>query len=244
MHLPMYCCIFAKTQYIMENTQIKAVFVNGSPRKNKNTAQMLQSAMKGAEAAGAATELINLYDINYHGCKSCFACKLKNAKTNGVCAIKDELRPVLERCYQADVIVLGTPVYYSYPTGDIRSFMERFLFPIGTYMYDEKGRHIVVRDKVKYSAMIFTMNCPEDYMKQINYPTLLEENTKVMQDILGYSETLYAFNTYQFNDYSRYDFNLFSEEDKRRYRDEHFPIDIQNAYKLGERLTEMASRCS
>ena len=36
-------------------------------------------------------------DIDFKGCKSCFACKIKNSKTNGVCALKDDLRPVLER---------------------------------------------------------------------------------------------------------------------------------------------------
>lgn len=44
----------------------------------------------------------------------------------------------------------------------------------------------------------------------------------------------------QFNDYSKYDFNLFSEEDKRRYRDEHFPTDLENARQLGKRLVEKA----
>ena len=222
----------------MSNT-VKAMFVNGSPRKQWNTAKMLESAMQGATEAGAECEMVHLYDINFHGCKSCFACKLKNSKTNGVCAIRDDLRPVLERARQCDVLVLGSPVYLSYPTGDLRSFMERLAFPVGTYMY-ENGKHITLRDKVIPTAMIFTMNCPEDYMNQIGYPTLLEENTKVMADIFGYSETLYACNTYQFNDYSRYDFNLFSEEDKRRYRDEHFATDLQNARDLGRRLVEMA----
>lgn len=224
----------------MSNT-VKAMFVNGSPRKQWNTAKMLESAMQGATEAGAECEMVHLYDINFHGCKSCFACKLKNSKTNGVCAIKDDLRPVLERARQCDVLVLGSPVYYSYPTGDLRSFMERLAFPVGTYMY-ENGKPVTLRDKVIPTAMIFTMNCPEDYMKQIGYPTLLEENTKVMANIFGYSETLYACNTYQFNDYSRYDFNLFSEEDKRRYRDEHFAIDLQNARDLGRRLVEMANK--
>ncbi len=232
----------------MEEKKLRAFFVNGSPRKNKNTAQMLESAMKGAQEAGAECEMIHLYDIDFKGCKSCFACKLKGSKCNGVCAIKDDLRPILERMRQADVIVLGSPVYYSYPTGEMRSFMERLLFPIGTYLYEvpegetnaHGGRHITLRDKVIPSAMIFTMNCPEDYMAQIGYPPILEENTKVMADVLGYAETLYACNTYQFNDYSRYDFNLFSEEEKRRHRDEHFPIDLQNAYDLGRRLVEKA----
>ncbi|MBR1928725.1 MAG: flavodoxin family protein [Paludibacteraceae bacterium] len=227
---------------------MNAIFINGSPRKNKNTALMLQSAMRGAQQAGAQTELVHLYDIQFQGCKSCFACKLKNSRCNGVCAIKDDLLPLLERCRQADVLVLGSPVYYSYPTGVMRAFMERLMFPIGTYLYEPTdageghsgGKHVVLRDKVIPTAMIFTMNCPEDYMKQISYPTLLEENTKCMTDIFGYSETLYACNTYQFNDYSRYAFNLFSEEDKRKYRDEHFPIDLQNAYELGIRLVDKA----
>ena len=220
---------------------MKAIFINGSPRKQWNTAKMLESAMNGAQEAGAEVELVHLYEIDFKGCKSCFACKIKNSKTNGVCALKDDLRPILERCRQADVVVLGSPVYYSYPTGEIRSFMERLLFPIGTYLY-EKGKHITLRDKVIPSAMIFTMNCPQDYMKKIGYPPILEENTKVLADIYGYAETLYACNTYQFSDYSRYDFNLFSEEEKRQYRDQHWQTDLQNAYDLGKRLVDMASK--
>ncbi len=221
----------------MENKTLKAIFINGSPRKKWNTFKALESAMKGAQDAGAECELVNLYDIDFKGCKSCFACKIKNSKTNGVCALKDDLRPILERCREADVIMLGSPVYYSYPTGEIRSFMERLMFPIGTYLY-ENGKHITLRSKVIPTAMIFTMNCPEDYMKVVGYPPILEENTKVMADIFGYSETLYVCNTYQFNDYLRYDFNLFSEEEKRRYRDEHFETDLKNAYELGKRLVQ------
>lgn len=224
----------------METKHLKAMFFNGSPRKNKNTALVLESAMKGAQEAGAECELVHLYDIDFKGCKSCFACKLKNSKCNGICAIKDDLRPILERARQADVLVLGSPVYFSYPTGVLRAFIERLGFPVSTYLY-ENGKHITLRDKVIPTAMIFTMNCPENYMKEIGYPPILEENTKVMADIFGYSETLYVCNTYQFNDYSHYDFNLFSEEDKRHYRDEHFAIDLQNAFNLGKRLVEKAA---
>lgn len=57
----------------MEQKTIKDLFVNGGPRKNKNTAQMLESAMKGAKDAGAEYEMVNLYDLDYKGCKSWFA---------------------------------------------------------------------------------------------------------------------------------------------------------------------------
>ena len=91
----------------MKDNKPFAMFFNGSPRKNWNTYKMLESARAGAEAAGAKTELVNLYDFSFPGCKSCFACKLKNAKTNGVCALRDDLRPILERARQAVVLVLG-----------------------------------------------------------------------------------------------------------------------------------------
>ena len=149
----------------MKEKELKALFVNGGPRKNKNTAQMLESAMQGAKDAGAEVELVHLYDLDYKGCKSCFACQLKNAKTDGVCAIRDGLRPVLEKAREADVIVIGSPVYFSYPTGQTRSFLERLIFPNFTYDYDEQGnRRRPIRKK--QTAMIFTMNIPEEAIEE------------------------------------------------------------------------------
>ena len=161
------------------NNKPFAMFFNASPRKGWNTAKMLEAAKAGAEEAGAETELVNLYDISFPGCKSCFACKLKNAKTNGVCAIRDNLRPVLERARKADVLVLGSPIYFSYPTGVYRAFLERLAFPVYSYHYED-GKPLVCRDKVIETANIFTMNCPEGMMKDIGYPTLLESNTQTL----------------------------------------------------------------
>ena len=216
-----------------------AMFFNASPRKGWNTARMLEEAQAGAEEAGALTEFVNLYDIKFPGCKSCFACKLKNAKTQGVCALRDDLRPVLERARQADVLVLGSPIYFSYPTGVYRAFFERLAFPVYSYHY-ENGKPLVCRDKVVQTANIFTMNCPEDMMERFNYPTLLEANTDTLATVFGASETLYACDTYQFTDYSRYDITLFDEAAKRARRDGHFPVDLANARALGKRLVERA----
>ena len=111
---------------------MKTVIINASPRKNFNTAKLLKEAAKGVQSKGAQIEYYNLYDINFKGCLSCFACKIKGNTTNCVCALKDDLRPVLEKCIQADAIILGSPVYFSYPTGEFRSFLERLLFPVHT----------------------------------------------------------------------------------------------------------------
>ena len=214
----------------------KALFINGSPRKNFNTAQVLDKAIEGAQAAGAETERIDLYSLNYKGCMSCFACKLKNSKTNGVCAIKDDLRPVLEKALIADVIVIGSPIYYNCMTGMARSFMERLLYPVGSYMLDENGKPM----KVLPTALIYTMNVPEDLLDQYHYREALAAHESAMSLVFGHCESLFVCNTYQFKDYSKYAFNVFKEEDKAKYRDEHFQIDLDNAYNLGKRLVEMA----
>ena len=56
---------------------MKAIGVNGSPRKKWNTATLLEKALEGAKSQGAKTELFHLYDLNYKGCISCFACKTR-----------------------------------------------------------------------------------------------------------------------------------------------------------------------
>lgn len=198
---------------------MKALFINGSPRRNQNTFKLLDAARKGAEATGAETEMIQLFSIEFTGCKSCFACKLKNSKTNGLCAVKDSLRPILEKCLNADVIVCGSPVYLSSPTGQLRSFIERLVFPLITYDVDENGNHVVFRDKVVPTAVIYTMNCPEWLMPQINYPILLGETGKNLAYAFHHNEILYCCDTYQFNDYSRYNASMFDETKKREQRD-------------------------
>lgn len=219
---------------------MKALFLNGSPRKNFNTSQMLNRAMEGAADVGAATEFINLFDYEFTGCRSCFACKIKNSKTNGVCAIRDSIRPVIEKAQEADVIVIGSPVYFGYPTGQVRNLVERLLFPLDTYLIDDNGTRVKVPHKPVQTAIIYTMNCPEELSHKVGYDTLLGFTGEEMGRLYGYNEILCSYETYQFTDYSRYDINLFSEEQRRERRDNQFPIDLQNAYDLGKRLTERA----
>ena len=113
-----------------------------------------------------------------------------------------------------------------------RSFLERWLFPVGTYVYKD-GKQVVVRNKVIPTGLIYTMNVPRELMTNYNYDMILSDSAKSMEAIMGYNELLYICNTYQFNDYSRYDMTLFNEEDKRQYRDAHFEEDLENAYQMG-----------
>ena len=218
----------------------KVIILNGSPRKNFNTAKLLKEAQKGAESAGAEVEYFNLYDYNFLGCRSCFACQRKGSTTEGICAIKDDIRPILEKCINANAIIIGSPVYFSYPTGVFRSFIERLLFANHTYMVDKENGGLKRRlDKTIPTGVIFTMNCPEELAAQINYPTILEENVKSLNHIMGYAEGLYSYDTYQFSDYTKYNCDLFDEEAKAKVREEQFPKDLEKAFDLGKRLIEL-----
>ena len=216
---------------------MKALFVNGSPRKNWNTHKMLESAMEGAREAGAETELVHLYDAAFKGCVSCFACKVKGSWTNGLCAFRDPLTPTLEKARGADVIVIGSPVYLGSSTASARAFLERLVFPLLIYGIEEK----TLLKRTVPTAMIYTMNCPEGLAERFHYPILLGANADALERTFGYSETLCAYDTYQFSNYSRYEVTLFNEKDKARQREKQFPKDLQNARELGRRLVEKAA---
>ena len=70
---------------------------------------------------------------------SCFACHLKKNFENPLCFLKDDLKEVLEKCLNADAIVIGTPIYYGSITSCAQAFLERLLFAADTYLIDENG---------------------------------------------------------------------------------------------------------
>lgn len=220
---------------------MKALFINGGPRKNWSTFKMLEQAMKGAADAGAETEMIHLYDVHFNGCISCLACKLKNSKTNGICAVKDNLRPILEKSHDADVIVIGSPIYFSNVTGMTRAFMERLMYPVLSYnpRADEDGNiQMSLLGRTIPNAMIYTMGGTEE--AGAAYNSMIEDNQNFLQMLYGYSEMLCSYDTYMLSDYSRYDIMDGVEERRAKHRDEQFPKDLEAAYDLGKRLVEKA----
>ena len=117
---------------------MKVIAFNGSPRKKWNTAMLLEKALEGAASQGAETELIHLYDLNFKGCMSCFGCKIKDGKSYGKCVVKDDLAPILKKLRMPMSIIFGSPVYYGTASGEMRSFMERLMFPYLTYTEPSK----------------------------------------------------------------------------------------------------------
>lgn len=211
---------------------MNVIALNGSPRKKWNTATLLQKALDGAASVGAQTEMIHLYDLKYRGCISCFACKRKGS-TLGHCAMQDDLTNILEKITCCDVLLLGTPIYFSNITGMMLSFLERLLFSNMTY---NAGHRSTFQGKL-LSGFIYTMNVPSDTMEELGYNALFNHYKSRLESLGGPSEILVSNDTYQFDDYSRYEASLFNEEHKAQVRAEQFPIDCQKAFEMGARLT-------
>lgn len=220
---------------------MKVIAVNGSPRKTWNTATLLQKALDGSKSVGSDTELIHLYDLNFKGCISCFACKRKDGKFIGRCAMQDGLTSLLDKIGDCDVLLLGSPIYFGNVTGEMRSFLERLLFSAMTY---NVGHGSVFKGKVasgfiytmNVPADISTMNIPEEFKKQLNYEALFQSNQALLRILNGPSEFVLSQDTYQFDDYSKYEASMFDEKHKSQVKAEQFPIDCQNAFAMGARL--------
>lgn len=212
---------------------MKVMAFNGSPRKTWNTATLLENALEGSRSEGAETELIHLYDLDYKGCNSCFACKTKGSKSYGRCAVNDELTPILRKIEESDAIILGSPIYLGTVTGEMRSFLERLLFPYLTYT--DPIQSLFPR-KIK-TGFIYTMNIRKEQLDEYGYNIMFETNENYLKMLFGSAESLMSFDTYQFNDYSKVVADRFDAERKAQRRAEIFPEDCRLAFEMGLRFT-------
>ena len=217
---------------------MKILAINGSPRKEHNTAILLKSALDGAGSAGASTELIHLYDYDYKGCVSCFGCKLKDCKRPGACFHKDQISPILEATMAADAFVLGSPVYFHAVTGMMRSFMERLMFPVLTY----KDNYAGLLDRKIPTGFIYTMNIPASAIEEYGYDKAFLPAKNGLTHLFGSCEVLFSNDTLQFDDYSKYVCTVFNEEHKKQVQKEQFPKDCKNAFEMGVKLVEQAKK--
>ena len=211
---------------------MKVLAVNGSPRKTKNTASLLESICQGAASRGAETKLVHLYGVKYTGCVSCFKCKLVGGQSYGRCAVQDELTPVLDAAHEAEVVILGSPVYFFCETGMMRSFMERFLFQYFLYTTQKPP----LAPPKKAAALLYTMNVKEEDIKTRGMNHNLEMTKMFMERVFGGCEVFICADTKQMDDYSKYEIDYFDTAAKDKRHAETFPRERQRAFDFGVKL--------
>ncbi|MFW5915550.1 MAG: flavodoxin family protein [Planctomycetota bacterium] len=110
------------------------VCISGSPREQSNTDYLLNLVLNGMDG-----ELIKLSDCRIEPCNSCWGC----VKTRE-CTIKDDMTDtIIPKILKADIIVLGSPVYFNNVSAQMKAFMDR-TWAIRTKLRNKVGAAVVV----------------------------------------------------------------------------------------------------
>jgi len=83
--------------------------LNGSPRRNGNSAALAEQAAAGARSAGAEVETFFLHGMDIHPCDACESCQ---EATEGACIIEDDMRLLYPKLRQAAGILISSPIYW------------------------------------------------------------------------------------------------------------------------------------
>lgn len=98
---------------------MKVLAINGSARKNGNTAIMIDTLLAELSAEGIATEHVQLAGQDLRGCLACYKCF--ETKDRRCIQKKDPVNELIEKMLDADGIVLGSPTYFANVTTDRKS---------------------------------------------------------------------------------------------------------------------------
>lgn len=100
---------------------MKVLAINGSARKDGNTAIMINKVFEELHAEGIETEMIQFSGQVIEPCKACWACG-----GQGNCVHKKDIfRETFEKMVKADGIILGSPVYSANISANMQAFLER-----------------------------------------------------------------------------------------------------------------------
>jgi len=135
---------------------MKVVAFNGSPRKDGNTTILINHVFRELEKEGVETELVQLSGKKIHGCIACYKC-FENKDQR--CAVKDDIaNECIEKMVKAEGIILGSPVYFTDVTAEMKALIDRagFVSMANGGMYKNKVGATVVA--VRRSGAIHTLD--------------------------------------------------------------------------------------
>ena len=102
---------------------MKVLALNGSPRKNGNTATLIEAVLTELQKEGIETDLVQIGGKNIHGCRGCLKCFEKQDKQ---CIFSDDiLNETLKKMLEADGIIIGSPTYFANVSTEVKALIDR-----------------------------------------------------------------------------------------------------------------------
>ena len=117
---------------------MKVLLVNGSPNEHGCTYTALSEVAETLGKQGIDTEILYLGKKPVAGCIACGKCR-----TAGKCIFDDLVNHVIEKLDGIDGIIVGSPVYYAGPSGQVQSFLDRLFYSAGSRMAGKPGAGVV-----------------------------------------------------------------------------------------------------
>jgi len=127
----------------------KILILNGSPKKDGNTAAMVDWFCQGAKSKGAEIEVVRTAALKYKT-NGCISCRLCQTSEKYECCVNDDAKPVLAKMVDVDVIVFATPLYFFGASAQLKLIFDRFFSlykwdnEAGTMQTPLKGKTLVV----------------------------------------------------------------------------------------------------
>lgn len=121
---------------------MKVIAINGSPRKNGNTAAALKLMCDELEREGIETETLHIGKQLIHGCTACNYCA---SSENNLCVFKDDIvNEAAQKMRNADGFILGSPTYYAGIAGTMKSFLDRIFYTSSSYFRFKTATSVAV----------------------------------------------------------------------------------------------------
>ena len=132
---------------------MKVLILNGSPRKNGNTAIALEEMIKIFDAEGIETELVHVGNKDIRGCIACGSCFEK-----GRCVFDDIVNELAPKFEEADGLVVASPVYYASANATLIACLDRLFFSTGFDKRMKVGASVVAARRGGCSATFDELN--------------------------------------------------------------------------------------
>ena len=153
---------------------MKVIGLIASPRKEGNTAWIINKILEGSKEQGAETQSWYFNDLDIKPCQSCYGCRQGDLR----CIINDDMQKLYHALEHADALVLGSPTYMGQMSAQAKIFTDRLF----AEYHPRFSPHFKERKAAKKLVLVFSQGNPDPGLFQSYY-----DYTKSMFQLLGFA---------------------------------------------------------